>query len=266
MPASAGEGGPMATRRMRKIVGINEDKCDGCGLCIPACAEGALAIVDGKARLVSEVYCDGLGACLGECPQGAITIEEREADVFDEDAVKERLASPSEQHVESHADEDSGFVCPSARSMSFVPCAQASPADLPERETSASALSHWPVQLMLVPPNASYMQGAELLVAADCVPFAYARFHSDLLAGKVVVVGCPKQEDRGFYKERLTQVLRDSGIRKVTVAHMEVPCCSGLVMAAREALAASGKEVPFEEITITVRGQRVDQSERTALP
>jgi Pyruvate/2-oxoacid:ferredoxin oxidoreductase delta subunit len=254
----------MSGKILRKIIHIDEEKCDGCGLCVPACVEGALAIVEGKARLISETYCDGLGACLGECPQGAITIEEREAEAFDEDAVAGHLAAqgtpaPAADH---HASSNRDLPCPSARSLRLEPCAQDA-TGASDASAAPSALSHWPVQLMLVPPDAPYFQGTELLVAADCVPFAYAGFHGDLLAGRALVVGCPKLDDVGFYRTKLAQILRASDIRKVTVVHMEVPCCFGLVMAVRQALAESGKDIPLEEITITIRGQRAQESRTT---
>jgi ferredoxin len=255
------KGSTMSGKTVRKIIHIDEEKCNGCGLCVPACVEGALAIVDGKARLISETYCDGLGACLGECPQDAITIEEREAAAFDEEAVQQHMAhahaAAPEPAAHHPVGQGTGFVCPSARSQRFAPCAQPSAASA--ESAGASALSHWPVQLMLVPPDAPYFQGAELLVAADCVPFAYADFHRDLLGGRALVVGCPKLDDVGFYETKLTQILRASDIRKLTVVHMEVPCCFGVVMAVRRALAASGKDISCEEITITIRGQRAQQ-------
>jgi NAD-dependent dihydropyrimidine dehydrogenase PreA subunit len=183
----------------RKIVKIDEEKCNGCGLCIPNCAEGAIKIVGGKARLVSDALCDGLGACLGHCPQGAVTIEEREA------------------AVHPH-------------------------------------LSNWPVQIKLVPTNAPYFNGADLLIAADCVPFAYPDFHEKLLKGKILLVGCPKLDDIGLYKEKISAIIKDNDIRSITYAHMEVPCCFGLVGAIKEAIAASGKNVPFRETVISIKG------------
>jgi ferredoxin len=254
----------------REIVRIDEELCDGCGLCVPACAEGAIQIVDGKARLVSEIYCDGLGVCLGECPQGAISIEERPAEEFDAGAVEERLreagreaGSRRHEHAGPEApaaSRDAGghaFGCPGARTMDLRRKAEEECVE-PEATFEGklkSALSQWPVKLYLVSPNAPYFQDAELLVTADCAPLAYAAFHPDFLRGKAVVIGCPKFDDLALYREKLTAILRANDIRKVTVMHMEVPCCFGLVQAAREALAASGKDVPFENVTVSIRGE-----------
>jgi NAD-dependent dihydropyrimidine dehydrogenase PreA subunit len=254
----------------RKIVGIDEDLCDGCGLCVPSCAEGAIQIVDGKARLVSEVYCDGLGTCLGECPQDAITIEERPAEEFDAAAVGEhlqRLGPEADARRHKHAAEETPaashgagghtFSCPGARTMDLRKGAEE---ECVEAEATfegklKSELGQWPVKLYLVNPNAPYFQDAELLIAADCTPVAYAAFHPDFLRGKAVVIGCPKFDDLAFYRDELTAILRANDVRKVTVLHMEVPCCFGLVQVAKEALEASGKDVPFEDVTVTVRGE-----------
>ena len=237
----------MATR---KIVKIDEKKCDGCALCIPNCVEGALQIVDGKARLMSEKFCDGLGACLGHCPQDAITVIEGEAEEFDEKAVEAYLHKKHE--AESQPKPVFGG-CPSSRPMQFkVPNARAK-----TRSTAraVSQLAQWPVQLKLVPTNAPYFQNADLLVTADCVPFAYANFHQDFIKGKVVVVGCPKLDDIQYYKEKLTEIFKSNSIKSVTVPYMEVPCCFGLVKAAEDAIAASGKNIPLKKIKIGIRGE-----------
>ncbi len=242
---------------IRKIVKIDEEKCNGCGICVPACAEGAITITDGKARLAADNLCDGLGACLGECPQDAILIIEREADQFDEEAVEKHLesaspaAAPAAPRHDHHAAHHGG--CPGSRAMSFAPAAPAGNATAGEKQPSS--LAQWPVQLHLVPVTAPYFQDADLLIAADCVPFAYAGFHRDFLAGKAVVIGCPKLDDNSFYLEKLTELFRVSTIRSVTVVRMEVPCCSGIVMTAKQALAASGKEIPFREVTVTISGE-----------
>jgi NAD-dependent dihydropyrimidine dehydrogenase PreA subunit len=236
----------MATRR---IVKIDEEKCNGCGLCIPNCAEGALQIIDGKARLMSEKFCDGLGACLGHCPEDAITVIEREAEDFDEKAVEAYL---HEQKAAQAQPQPAFTGCPSSRAMHFkVPEAQA---ETVSNAHSVSMLAHWPVQLKLVPINAPYFQDADLLVAADCVPFAYPDFHRDFLKGKAVVVGCPKLDDIQYYKEKLTEIFKTNSIKSITLPHMEVPCCFGLVKATEDAIAASGKKIPLKKVKIGIRG------------
>lgn len=244
---------------IRKIVQIDAEKCNGCGLCVPSCAEGAIKIEGGKAVLAADNLCDGLGACLGECPQDAIRVIEREADGFDEAAVAEHLkASGQEPHLPHRQPVDTppvpghGGGCPGSRTMSFAPSPTA-PADT-EGGSRRSQLAQWPVQLHLVPTNAPYFQNADLLIAADCVPFAYGDFHKDFLAGKALVIGCPKLDDNNFYLQKLTELFLVSAIKSITVLRMEVPCCGGIVMAARQALAASGKEIPFREVTIGIQG------------
>jgi len=234
----------------RKIVTIDEEKCNGCGLCIPNCVEGALQIVDGKAKLMSEKFCDGLGACLGHCPQDAITVIEREAEEFDEKAVEAYLHKKHE--AESQPKPVFGG-CPSSRAMQFkVPQPRA---ESVSTARAVSQLTQWPVQLKLVPINAPYFQEADLLIVADCVPFAYANFHQDFLQGKVVVVGCPKLDDIQYYKEKLTEIFRSNSIKSIIVPYMEVPCCFGLVKAAEDAIAASGKNIPLKKIKIGIRGE-----------
>ncbi len=238
----------MTTKTLRKIVKIDEDKCDGCGLCVPSCVEGALQIIDGKARLISETYCDGLGACLGECPRDAITIEERQAADFDEESVQHHLA------VEEKADEKLPCGCPSTTVVQFDEPAVTETAP---RDTSPqkSTLGQWPVQLTLVPPTAPFLQNADLVLAADCVPFAYAGFHQDFLQDHRLLVACPKLDDFQAHLRKLTDVLTKSRIKSLTVLHMEVPCCFGIVQMAREAIKASGKVIPFADVTIGVRGE-----------
>lgn len=252
---------------IRKIVQIDKDKCDGCALCVPSCAEGAIRIVDGKAEIAADNLCDGLGACLGECPQDAITIIERDADEFDEGAVEQHLkttGSVPKAHGHAHAaPQDAphhghghGGGCPGSRAMSFgpAPTAAASAGDTASRQ---SQLAQWPVQLHLVPVTAPYFQGADLLITADCVPFAYADYHRDFLAGKAVVIGCPKLDDNNAYVTKLTELFRVSDIKSITVLKMEVPCCGGIAMAAQRALADCGKEIPFKVVTIGIRGEVV---------
>lgn len=247
----------MATR---KIVRIDEQKCTGCGLCVPNCAEGALQIINGKARLITEKFCDGLGACLGHCPEDAITIIEREAEEFDEKAVEVHLHRQKQTppQLEPRLAPVSGG-CPSSKPMQFHP-PQAKPESVSFPRT-VSQLSQWPVQLRLVPINAPYFQNADLLITADCVPFAYADFHQDFMKGKVVVVGCPKLDDIQYYEEKMTEILKANSIRSVTVTYMEVPCCFGLVKAAEDALAASGRYVPLKKIKISIRGEKIQPEE-----
>lgn len=247
----------MATR---KIVKIDEETCNGCGLCIPNCAEGALQIIDGKAKLISDKFCDGLGACLGHCPQDAITVIEREAEDFDEKAVELYLHKKKEADSKPKPQPAPLFTgCPSSRAMHFKVPGPAVGAS--STTPSVSMLSQWPVQLKLVPVNAPYFQDADLLVAADCVPIAYPNFHQDFLKGKAVVVGCPKLDDVQYYKEKLTEIFKANSIKSVTVPHMEVPCCFGLVKATQDAIAASGKRIPFKKIKIGIRGEAEPEEE-----
>ena len=253
--------------RPRKVIRIDETKCDGCGQCVVACAEGAIAIIDGKARLVSDTYCDGLGACLGECPQGALTIEVREAAVFDEDAVRDHLErlgqphAPAPHHPAHPAPAprapalQAGCGCPGSAVRSFRPAAGASPccSDRVPAEGD-SALGHWPVQLHLVPPNAPFLDGADLLLAADCAAFACGDFHARFLQGRAVAIACPKLDDTEPYLEKLSRMLAENDVRSLHVVHMEVPCCFGLVQLARQALAASGKTIPLQVTTLGIRG------------
>jgi NAD-dependent dihydropyrimidine dehydrogenase PreA subunit len=262
----------MITAQTRKIVKIDEDKCTGCGLCVPACAEGAIKIEDGKARLVAEMYCDGLGACLGECPEGAITIEEREATPFDEKATEEYLKKigrdPAAAHRSSAAQTSpqSRFQapkphfsgCPGSQMRAIKPSTPEKAKD--EGGKIASRLRQWPIQLHLVPPFAPFLQGADLLIAADCSAFAHAEFHRELLEGKQIVIGCPKLDDIGFYQEKLSEMFRQNDLKSITVVHMEVPCCFGLVHATQMALKASGKNTPFHDVTISVNGEIIQSA------
>jgi len=229
----------MATR---KIVRIDEEKCDGCGECATACAEGAIEIVDGKARLISESYCDGLGACLGECPQDAITIEEREAEEFDEEAVKAHL-------------ERAPASCPGSAPQSITRCElQDLKSDSVEKVSVPSRLTNWPVQLQLVPAKAPYFAGADLLIAADCVPFAFADFHERFVKGKTLIIGCPKLDSADFYRRKLAQVFMQNDIASITVVYMEVPCCFGLVHLVHESLKESHKDIPLTLVKVGIRG------------
>ena len=212
----------------RKIVNINEALCNGCGNCIPKCAEGALQIVNGKARIIKETYCDGLGACLGQCPQGAITVTEREAPAFSEEEVHEYLYSK-------------GAAAPKAATQSGA---------VPQKP-------QWPVKLNLVPVKAPFFENADLLLAADCAPVALKNFH-DFMAGKRVIIGCPKFDDARAYAQKLTEIFQQNNIASVTVAHMEVPCCTGLKWAVNKALEGSAKKIPVKEFEVKVGGEIVE--------
>jgi len=245
---------------LRKIIEIDEDLCTGCGECVPNCAEGALEIVDGKAKMIAEKYCDGLGACLGECPTGALRIVEREADDFDEKAVEELLASKKT----ATAQPAPAGGCPSARLQTFAaPAFQQTPCQAANKPTqlggtasaAGSQLSHWPVQIRLVPPTAPFLKGADLLVAADCVPVAYPNFHRDLLAGKVVMQGCPKFDETESYIQKFAEIFTAAQLKSITIAIMEVPCCSSMRHIIQEALNRSGKSIPVHEVVISVRGE-----------
>jgi ferredoxin len=248
-------------KTIRKIIQIDEALCDGCGNCVPSCAEGALEIIDGKARVIADIYCDGLGACLGECPMGALKIVEREADEFDEEAVEELQAKKKKEKSAPKAASISGG-CPSARLQSFTspaPATAAAPqAGLSGRDATdlaQSALSHWPVQIMLVPPKAPFLKGAELLVLADCVPVAFPTVHRDFIKGKAVMMGCPKLDDAQIYIEKFAQIFKESGIQRITAVVMEVPCCGGLPMIIKKGMEMAGASIPMEEVVISTRGQ-----------
>lgn len=235
---------------LRKIVEIDEARCDGCGLCVPSCAEGAIKIMNGKAVLSAEKLCDGLGACLGECPKDAIRVVEREADPFDEKAVEQHLEDSRSSCSQVSASSVAHGTSPNSYALKVG--AHTVTADNSHRP---SRLGQWPVQLHLVPVSAPYFQNADLLVVADCVPFAYPEFHNDFLCGRALVVGCPKLDDNRFYHEKLSEILKASTIRSVTVLRMEVPCCGGIVSAARQAIVTSGKSIPFSEIVIGINGE-----------
>ncbi|MFA6216746.1 MAG: 4Fe-4S binding protein [Candidatus Omnitrophota bacterium] len=274
----------------RQMIEIDEGKCNGCGECIPNCPEGALQIIDGKARLISDLFCDGLGACIGHCPQGAIATLTREAQGYDEKRVMENIVKQGQnvikahlEHLKNHGQEgylkqaldflkkcpsatDKALGCPSVESASGgcpgskMMDFRAKDNDVPQRRTnhqSASALKQWPVQIMLVPAHAPFFENAEVLIAADCVPFAYADFHEDLLKGKVLLVGCPKLDELNVYGAKFSEILEQHAIKSITYAHMEVPCCFGMINVIKSAIAASGKKVPFEEVTISIKGERL---------
>jgi Pyruvate/2-oxoacid:ferredoxin oxidoreductase delta subunit len=226
-------------RTVRKIVHIDESKCNGCGTCALKCAEGALQIIDGKAKLLSDNYCDGLGACLGECPQGAIKIEERPAGEFDEKAVESHL-------------KDSRHTCPGSTVQELA--SKPSALNL-QPSTFNSRLSHWPVQMTLVPPGAPFLKNVDIALIADCVPFAYPNLHEDFLKGRAVLVACPKLDNFEAHLEKLTQILLTAKPKSLTVVHMEVPCCSGLVHMAKRAAAKAKAIMPVKELTIGINGK-----------
>mgnify|MGYP001172779325 CR=1 FL=1 len=238
---------------LRKIIEIDEDLCTGCGECVPACAEGALRIVDGKARMIADKYCDGLGACLGECPVGALKIIEREADDFDEEAVEELLAS---QKAEAVKQQSMACGCPSAQLKSFAPTSPCQTANQPKGiGGEGSALTHWPVQIRLVPPSAPFLKEADLLIAADCVPVAYPAFHAGMLAGKTVMLGCPKFDDAESYVAKFSEIFATANLNSITIAIMEVPCCGTMRGIVREALKRSGKQIAVREVVVSAQGQ-----------
>ncbi len=236
----------------RNIVFIDEDKCNGCGLCIPNCAEGAMKIIDGKAKLVDDRFCDGLGACLGHCPQDAIKIIERDAPEFDEHEVKKHLAV-EKKTVPKH---EIPCACPGSRAVDFRNETKTRKATEEVAKRQSSELRQWPVQLTLVSPQASYFKDSDLLVAADCVPFAYPNFHSDFLGGKSLIIGCPKLDDAEFYVDKLTEILKSNKIRSITLVNMEVPCCFGLQNIVEEAMQKAGKVIPIRQTVITIRGEK----------
>ena len=232
----------------RNIIEIDGERCNGCGACVSACAEGAIAIVDGKAQVVSDVFCDGLGNCIGECPQDALKIVVREADDFDEEAVARHLKVQSSPQGPS-------CQCPSAAVRHIQPKAGLSE----EPSVSISALSTWPVQLRLVPPHAPFLKGADLLVASDCTAFAYAGFHRDFLQGRVLLMGCPKLDDRELYADKFTEIFKQNDIKSVTVVVMEVPCCQGMPQIVKAGLKASGASAPLETVVVSVGGDIVER-------
>lgn len=241
----------------RKIIEIDRDKCNGCGLCINACHEGALKLIDGKAQLVSDVYCDGLGACLPECPTGAIRIVEREAVEFSEEAVNRMKAEKDKQAVGKSEKPPCG--CPGTMVKTFhagSPAVGPSPAAY--SALPSSQLRNWPVQIKLVPVMAPYLNGASLLIAADCTAYAYAGFQEKFMRGKVTLIGCPKLDEID-YTQKLTEILKMNDIQKVTVVRMEVPCCAGLAHAVKQALMNSGKMIPWQVLTISTDGRILDE-------
>ncbi len=237
---------------LRKIIKIDEELCDGCGLCVPDCAEGSLQIINGKARLVADNLCDGLGACLGSCPTGALQIIEREADAFDEEAVEHYLAAQQEQKIDSVPPQGSG--CPSAQLQTFAPLTPCQAANAPSLQTG-SALSHWPVQIRLIPPTAPFLDNCDLLVAADCTAVAYAGLQKDFITGRVVMMGCPKFDDQELYVQRFIEIFRTRKLNSLTILIMEVPCCHSMLQIIRTALAAVKPDFPIRQVIVSTHGE-----------
>lgn len=239
---------------LRTVIEIDEDKCDGCGECVPACQEGAIRIVGGKARVVSDALCDGLGACLGHCPRGAISLTQREAAPFDESAVARHTATSNSAH------RDKGHGCPgtAVRSLPILatsprpPCAGSSTTATTDNRTSVP-LGNWPVQLQLVPPHAPYLRDADLLLVADCVPVACPDFHARFMNGRPVLMGCPKLDDAAGYARKLSHIIDTAGVRSVEVVQMEVPCCSVLGRLARVAVADATATIPVTETVVPIQ-------------
>jgi len=241
------------TKTLRKMVRIDEDKCDGCGLCVPDCAEGAIKVIDGKARLLAENLCDGLGACLGVCPKDAITVVDQEVDAFDEEAVETQRRADT---AAAQAPAPTPCGCPGTMLRQLDPAplaAEAAPATSPSGRPSR--LGQWPVQLSLLPPGGAMWQDADVLICADCVPFAMGDFHERLLAGKKLAIACPKLDNVQPYVDKLAAVFSTAAVKSITVAHMEVPCCTGILMVVRNALAQAGRtDIPVRDVTVGLDG------------
>jgi Pyruvate/2-oxoacid:ferredoxin oxidoreductase delta subunit len=246
----------------RKIIEIDEELCTGCGQCIVDCAEAALQIIDGKAKLVADKYCDGLGACLGGCPTGALKLIERSADDFDEEAVEKLLKAKNDSPKDTPLSPPKGG-CPSARLQSFqavTPCQSAKPFSNLQSGPSASALGHWPIQIRLVPPTAPFLKNADLLVAADCTTVAATNFHSDFLKNRVIMMGCPKFDDAEGYVAKFKDIFKTAAIRSITILIMEVPCCQSMKNIVRAALDQSGKKIDAEVVTLSARGEVIQKA------
>ena len=237
---------------IRKIIHIDEEKCNGCGLCASACHEDAIELVDGKAKLVRENFCDGFGDCLPNCPAGAISFEEREAPAYDEAAVKAAQKKKAMEKLMRQA--QAGGGCPGSRTMELHREAASERETAPVNNRPVSRLNQWPCQIKLLPTRAPFFDGAKLLIAADCTAYAYANMHEDFMRGKITVIGCPKL-DAVDYSEKLTAIIRDNDVKSVTIVRMDVPCCGGLQRAAETALKNSGKFIPWQVVTISRDGR-----------
>ena len=232
---------------IRKIIRIDEEKCNGCGACAAACHEGAIEMVNGKAKLTREDYCDGLGDCLPACPTDAISFEEREAPAYNEEAVRQAKIKKSDIALPCG--------CPGTQSKAIK---RESPATAPKSASIASQLMQWPCQIKLVPVNAPYFDGANLLIAADCTAYAYGNFHNEFIRNHITLIGCPKL-DEGDYTEKLTQIIANNNIKSVKIVRMEVPCCGGIENAVKRALLASGKFIPWQVITVSTDGRIIER-------
>lgn len=239
---------------IRKIIHIDEEKCNGCGLCAKACHEGAIGMVNGKAKLLRDDYCDGMGDCLPNCPTGAITFEEREAAAYDEQAVQAAKQAQAQPQTHPHAGGCPGSMM---RTLQRATASEAPAAEAPAANTSE--LRQWPVQIKLAPLTAPYFEGAHLLIAADCTAYAYARFHQDFICNRITLIGCPKL-DSVDYSEKLTEIIRRNDIKSVTIVRMEVPCCGGLEMATKKALMDSGKFIPWRVVTVAIDGRILEDA------
>lgn len=238
----------------RNIIKIDEEKCNGCGLCVNACHEGALVMENGKAKLISDSYCDGLGNCLPECPTNAITIEEREADAYDEELVKENMEKKAATAAASHAHPPMHAGCPGSRAMAIKRTSESTSTVQTSAQPLTSELMQWPCQIKLVPVNAPYFDNCDLLIAADCTAFAYANIHKDFMKNRITLIGCPKL-DEGDYSEKLAAIIANNNINSVKILRMEVPCCGGLVSAVKTALMQSGKMLPWSIVIIGTDGE-----------
>lgn len=272
----------------RSIIKIDEKKCNGCGICIPNCPEGAMQLIDGKARLISDLFCDGLGACIGHCPKGAISIEERNADEYKEERVMENIVKQGNNVIKAHLEhlKDHGqtkylneaidflnkrnILNPLQEKEKNIPCGCPGSKVIDFRYdikgcgitadnttvNNISQLRQWPVQITLVPPTAPYLDNSDLLIAADCVPFAYPNFHNDFLKGKILLVGCPKLDDIDVYGQKFRLIFKNNNIRSINYVHMEVPCCYGMIDVIKEAISDTGKNIPFNETVISIKGEK----------
>lgn len=260
----------------RKIIQIDEELCDGCGQCVPDCAEGSLKIVDGKAKLVADNLCDGLGACLGACPTGALKIIERQADEFDEVAVEKYLEAEKQKKKSQEQEATMECGCPSTHIQSFPlsnqtgadatgtnrtsPCKAANaPTRTAPSTASGSALTHWPVQIRLIPAHAPFLQNAHLLVAADCTAVAVRHFQENYLEGKTVMMGCPKFDDADSYIQRFVEIISTCNLKSLTILIMEVPCCSAMTAIVQSAMERAGKNLPVEQVVISTRGEELSR-------